>query len=244
MRAGMRSSGRRRPAAPAPACSPRATRRRNAGSPRRTLCASSTHGRWSSQLAFCHTGGRHTRRAWDGAMAMTRWRGACGPRRGRRAPSRHVAAVVASLTLVVVGLAGCNLPTGFHDYVVFDGLDRPTAIEFSPDGRIFVAEKRGVVKVFDDATDRTPTVAADLRTNVYNSWDRGLLAWPCTPTFPPRPTSSSRTPTTPSRAATPPGGGNPGSTATSAPRRPGRTTTAASSGPACRGCGSTGTTAR
>ena len=67
-----------------------------------------------------------------------------------------MAAVVASLTLVVVGLAGCNLPTGFHDYVVFDGLDRPTAIEFSPDGRIFVAEKRGVVKVFDDATDRTP----------------------------------------------------------------------------------------
>jgi hypothetical protein len=30
-------------------------------------------------------------------------------------------------------------------------------------------------KVFDDLTDPTPTIFADLRTNVYNFWDRGLL---------------------------------------------------------------------
>ena len=40
---------------------------------------------------------------------------------------------------------------------------------------MFVAEKSGLVKVFDSLTDPTPTIFADLRTNVYNFWDRGLL---------------------------------------------------------------------
>ncbi|HEX6422689.1 MAG TPA: PQQ-dependent sugar dehydrogenase [Acidimicrobiales bacterium] len=105
--------------------------------------------------------------------------------RGRRpAVTRRRAALVAALALSLLGLAGCNLPEGFHDYVVFDGLDRPTAVEFSPDGRIFVAEKRGVVKVFDSVADRTPSVVADLRTNVYNSWDRGLLGLALHPVVP------------------------------------------------------------
>ena len=79
------------------------------------------------------------------------------------------------LALALLGLTGCNLRPGFHDYVVFDGLTRPTSVEFSSDGRIFVPEKRGVLKVFDGLDDTTATVAADLRTNTYNSWDRGML---------------------------------------------------------------------
>jgi hypothetical protein len=31
---------------------------------------------------------------------------------------------------------------------------------------VFVAEKRGVIKVFDSLTDTSPEVFADLRTNV------------------------------------------------------------------------------
>lgn len=91
---------------------------------------------------------------------------------------------MAVLCVSLLGLAGCNLPKGFHDYVVFEGLTQPTAVEFSPDGRVFVAEKRGVVKVYDGVDDRTATVVADLRTNVYNSWDRGLLGLALAPDFP------------------------------------------------------------
>jgi glucose/arabinose dehydrogenase/PKD repeat protein len=94
---------------------------------------------------------------------------------------------VAVLAVALLGLSGCDLPAGFHDYVVFDGLNRPTAIEFSPDGRVFVTEKRGVLKVFDGADDHTPTVVADLRTNVYNSWDRGMLGLALHPDFPATP---------------------------------------------------------
>ena len=88
------------------------------------------------------------------------------------------------LALALLGLTGCNLRPGFHDYVVFDGLTRPTSVEFSSDGRIFVTEKRGVLKVFDGLDDTTATVAADLRTNTYNSWDRGMLGLALHPAFP------------------------------------------------------------
>ncbi|HKY65557.1 MAG TPA: PQQ-dependent sugar dehydrogenase [Acidimicrobiales bacterium] len=102
--------------------------------------------------------------------------------------SRHVPSgrlpLVALLALALLGLTGCNVPQGFHDYVVFDGLVRPTSMELSPDGRIFVTEKRGVLKVFDGVDDTTATVVVDLRTNTYNSWDRGMLGLALHPRFP------------------------------------------------------------
>lgn len=116
-----------------------------------------------------------------GAQGGTHCRGGSPP------PRRRTVGLVAALAVALLGLSGCDLPEGFHDYVVFDGLQRPTAVEFSPDGRVFVTEKRGVVKVFDGVEDTTPTVVADLRTNVYNSWDRGLLGLALHPDFPATP---------------------------------------------------------
>src|SRR5262249_10275628 len=80
--------------------------------------------------------------------------------------------------------AAATLPAGFQEQVVFSGLTQPTNIEFAPDGRIFVAEKSGVIKVFDNLADTTPTVFADLSTNVHNVWDRGLLGLALAPGFP------------------------------------------------------------
>jgi hypothetical protein len=50
------------------------------------------------------------------------------------------------------------LPSGFSEKTVFTGLSQPTAGRFSPDGRVFVAEKSGVIKEFDSLTDTTPRV--------------------------------------------------------------------------------------
>ncbi|MGE5272146.1 MAG: PQQ-dependent sugar dehydrogenase, partial [Verrucomicrobiota bacterium] len=71
--------------------------------------------------------------------------------------------------------------------VVFSGLSQPTAVAFSPDGRVFVAEKSGIIKVFASLTATTPTVFANLSTNVYNYWDRGLLGLALDPGFPTKP---------------------------------------------------------
>jgi PKD repeat protein len=94
-------------------------------------------------------------------------------------------AVVAGTTSGVAHAA--TLPTGFQESVVFSGLQNPTVVRFSPDGRVFVAEKRGVIRVFDSLTDTTPTTFADLNVNVYNFWDRGLLGMALAPNFPTSP---------------------------------------------------------
>ncbi|MBG6138118.1 PQQ-dependent sugar dehydrogenase [Longispora fulva] len=80
-----------------------------------------------------------------------------------------------------------TLPSGFQEQVVLSGLNKPTNIVFSPDGRIFVAEKGGVIKVFDSLADTTPDVFADLSTNVHDYTDRGLLGLAVPPNFPTNP---------------------------------------------------------
>ncbi|MDR7277499.1 PQQ-dependent sugar dehydrogenase [Catenuloplanes atrovinosus] len=80
--------------------------------------------------------------------------------------------------------AAAAVPTGFREQTVFTGLDQPMNIEFAPDGRVFVAEKAGRIKVFDSLADPTPAVFADLRANVHNLHDRGLLGLALHPDFP------------------------------------------------------------
>ena len=99
--------------------------------------------------------------------------GKCQEKLFRKAAPAHKDCVVLKTgTLEAVVDA---LPAGFTESVVFAGLTNPTNIEFAADGRVFVAEKSGVIKVFDSLTDTTPTAFTALQTNVHNFWDRGLL---------------------------------------------------------------------
>lgn len=75
------------------------------------------------------------------------------------------------------------LPAGFQDEVVFSGIEQPTNFRFAPDGRVFVAEKPGRILVYDDLEDPTPEVFADLRGDVYDNGDRGLLGLALDPQF-------------------------------------------------------------
>jgi PKD repeat protein len=80
-----------------------------------------------------------------------------------------------------------TLPANFQESIVFSGLNHPTAVRFASDGRVFVAEKSGLIKIFDSLTDTTPTTFADLRTAVHDFWDRGLLGLALDPNFPTAP---------------------------------------------------------
>ncbi|MEB2284902.1 MAG: hypothetical protein B6D46_12270 [Polyangiaceae bacterium UTPRO1] len=93
-------------------------------------------------------------------------------------------ASIALLSSPLARAAAATLPTGFEESVAISGLVQPTAVRFAPDGRVFVAEKSGIVKVFADLADTAPTIVADLRTNVHNFWDRGLLGLALHPDFP------------------------------------------------------------
>ena len=73
---------------------------------------------------------------------------------------------------------------GFRESVIFSGLQDPTAFQFAADGRVFVAEKSGLILIFDNLTDGTPSVFADIRTAVDSSGNRGLLGLALDPGFP------------------------------------------------------------
>src|ERR687896_318435 len=70
--------------------------------------------------------------------------------------------IVALTFILLLGMSATQsaaaLPLDFQETTVFDGLNQPTALQFSPDGRVFIAEKRGVILVYDDLSDSMPTV--------------------------------------------------------------------------------------
>jgi glucose/arabinose dehydrogenase len=80
-----------------------------------------------------------------------------------------------------------TLPSGFRDSVVLSGLTNPTVVQFAADGRIFVGQKNGVIKVFQSLTDTNPVTFANLSTQVDDYWDRGLLGMALDPAFPANP---------------------------------------------------------
>ncbi len=80
-----------------------------------------------------------------------------------------------------------TLPSGFRDSVVLSGLSNPTAVQFAADGRVLVAQKNGVIKVFQSLTDTSPVTFADLSAEVDDYWDRGLLGLALDPAFPSSP---------------------------------------------------------
>src|SRR3954466_14989151 len=100
----------------------------------------------------------------------------------------------AFVLLSVMPAGAAAVPSGFQEQTAFSGLTGPTAVTFAPDGRAFVSEKSGLIKEFDSLSDTTPTTVADLRTEVYNFWDRGLLSIALDPQFPTRPYLTPSTP--------------------------------------------------
>jgi glucose/arabinose dehydrogenase len=103
-----------------------------------------------------------------------------------RLPLRRQALLVlaALLLLLAVGGSGASaLPTGFQETTVFTGLTNPAAIEFAADGRVFVAEKGGRIKVFSNLSDSSPDLFANLSANVHDFWDRGMLGFALDPDF-------------------------------------------------------------
>ena len=74
------------------------------------------------------------------------------------------------------------LPPGFEQVTVVGGLDQPTTFAFAPDGRIFIAEKQGVVRIFEDGA-LLPTPLIDMRDRVNSEGQRGLLGLAVDPEF-------------------------------------------------------------
>ena len=98
------------------------------------------------------------------------------------ARSRYLRAV---RPFVLVGafviLAAATWPPDFDVETVVGGLDRPTAFAYAPDGRLFIAEKTGRVRVVGADGVLRPTPFAIVSVNTAN--DRGLIGITLDPNF-------------------------------------------------------------
>jgi glucose/arabinose dehydrogenase len=57
--------------------------------------------------------------------------------------ARVAASVCVMLTIGATAGRAATLPSGFTEALVASGLNNPTAMQFAPDGRLFVCEQGG-----------------------------------------------------------------------------------------------------
>src|SRR5687768_10173272 len=99
-------------------------------------------------------------------MALSRW---------------LVAAAVATFSPTLLS-AQVVLPPGFVDVLITDAVNSPTALAFTPDGRLLVTEQTGAVRVYaGGAVVSTPAI--DLGLRICTDGERGLLGVAVHPDF-------------------------------------------------------------
>src|SRR6185295_14201358 len=105
----------------------------------------------------------------------------------RRRFARAFAVAVVALAALSVRAQSATLPQGFQETVVISGRTEPTAVRFASNGDVFVAEKSGLVWLYEGVSDPSPIRVLDLRAEVHNYWDRGLLGLAIDPNYPANP---------------------------------------------------------
>jgi glucose/arabinose dehydrogenase len=98
-----------------------------------------------------------------------------------------VAAVMSAGMALCAPPAPAGPPAGFEQSVAFSGLEQPTTVAVGEDGGVFVGEQSGIILSYSGPKDGTATRVADLRTEVHDAGDRGLLALALDPGYPRRP---------------------------------------------------------
>ena len=105
--------------------------------------------------------------------------------------------LVAIALIAAAPAAGMDLPPGFQARTLplpkatsptyADGLQKPTTIDFTADGKLFVAERNGRVMEFDSIEDPTPTLVLSILDKVMAKGDRGILGMKLDPEYPTEP---------------------------------------------------------
>jgi glucose/arabinose dehydrogenase len=96
-------------------------------------------------------------------------------------PTHIVLAVTLSSLVLLAGIGDAQaLPSGFSRKVVAAELDQPTAMAFAPDGRLFITEKTGKVRIIKNGVLRQ-TAFVSISVDEYS--ERGLLGIAFDPQF-------------------------------------------------------------
>ena len=102
--------------------------------------------------------------------------------RDAAAHSRASLVILWLVTVLLLGSAahGATLPSGFAETRVATGLASPTAMSFAPDGRLFICEQGGRLRVVKNGALLSQPF---LTLSVNSSGERGLLGVAFDPNF-------------------------------------------------------------
>src|SRR5436190_17117791 len=84
------------------------------------------------------------------------------------------------LMLAFPTVKGASLPAGFSESIIASGISAPTAMDFAPDGRLFVCQQSGQLRVVKNGALLTTPF---LQVTVDSSGERGLLGVTFDPNF-------------------------------------------------------------
>ena len=98
---------------------------------------------------------------------------------------RLALSLLAGLGAALLGApaATAAVPPGFEVTPVVEGLETPVAFDFAPDGTMFIAEKRGVVRVYRNGS-LLPTPFINISSDVNDRFEHGMLGIAVHPNFP------------------------------------------------------------
>jgi len=99
--------------------------------------------------------------------------------------TKFLASIIALLFCASAAFAA-ELPAGFLEEKICDGLNAVTAMVIAPDGRVFICEQTGKIKIVKDAR-LLPDPAVDLSERLDSYWERGLIGIALDPEFPAKP---------------------------------------------------------
>jgi glucose/arabinose dehydrogenase len=88
--------------------------------------------------------------------------------------------IIVSLFISTLQSKAQNYPTGFSQVLVANGISNPTVMSFAPDGRLFVAQQGGALRIIENGVLlSTPAITL----SVNSSGERGLLGIAFDPNF-------------------------------------------------------------
>src|SRR6187401_1777911 len=100
-----------------------------------------------------------------------------------RMRSRSGILVLFCLVWIVAGSSAFaqSFPPGFNDELIVGSLNVPTSFAFDPDGRMYIAEQSGAIRIFQDGA-LLPDPAITISVEPYD--EQGLLGLVLHPDFP------------------------------------------------------------
>ena len=84
--------------------------------------------------------------------------------------------VIIALAFTIIRVASAQPPDGFESQTLILGLDQPTGLTFAPDGRMFITERTGAIKIVPPGAAQVTATPLLTLTNINtDQGERGLV---------------------------------------------------------------------